>query len=93
RRNQQSLSILESQLDQVNKRIQLASDARSKSALEETLRQFTDRRNQVSADLQAAQKAGGRQVLLDWITLGPELGVDAALDAEVKRIEPGGAAH
>jgi 2',3'-cyclic-nucleotide 2'-phosphodiesterase (5'-nucleotidase family) len=93
RRNQQALGLLDTQIGQVKKRIELASDGSSRSALEATLRQFTDRKSQVQSELQAAQKAGGRKVALDWLTLGPEFREDPALDAEVKRIEPAGAAH
>jgi 2',3'-cyclic-nucleotide 2'-phosphodiesterase (5'-nucleotidase family) len=92
-RDQQAVAMLDTQIAQVKKRIELASDERGKSALQETLRQFTERRNQVSLDLQSAQKAGGRKVALEWLTLGPGFSDDPALAAEVKRIEPEGAAH
>jgi 2',3'-cyclic-nucleotide 2'-phosphodiesterase (5'-nucleotidase family) len=93
RRDQQAVAMLDAQLDQVKKRVELASDPGTKSALQDTLRQFKERRAQVSAQLEAAQKAGGRKVALDWITLGSEFKEDPVLDAEVKRIEPRGPAH
>jgi 2',3'-cyclic-nucleotide 2'-phosphodiesterase (5'-nucleotidase family) len=90
-REQQTIGMLDGQIDEVKRRIELAGDAQKKAALQETLRQFSERRNQVAAQVQAARMAGGRKVALDWIALTGVFQEDAALAAAVKRIEPNGA--
>lgn len=92
-RDRQTLSILETQLGEVKGRLDKATDEGAKAQLARTLGQFKERQRQVKARLAVASKAGGRQMNLEWIPLSPELNADPAMDAEVKKIEPHGAAH
>lgn len=93
RREQQSVSMIEGQIEEVKKRIERAEDAEKKAALQETLRQFAQRRAQLVQQVQAASTASGRKVSLEWLTLSSRFEEDAALAAAVRRIEPHGAAH
>ncbi|HZA50957.1 MAG TPA: 5'-nucleotidase [Myxococcaceae bacterium] len=92
-RNQQAMASLEGHIAEVKRRLDAAPDAQTKAALEETARHFAQRRNELSAQVQAARTAGGRKVALDWLTLTGQFQEDATLAAAVKRIEPHGAAH
>lgn len=92
-RDQQTLAFLDARISETKRWSAEASDASRKAAFEETLRQFTQRRNEVSARIQAARTATGRKVALDWVTLTAQFQEDATLAAAVKRIEPNGATH
>lgn len=92
-RDQQTVRLLDTQVGQVRKRLELASDPKVKAQLKETLRQFEARKTEVKARTEAARKTGGRELTLEWVTLTAEFKEDAALAAAVRKIEPNGAAH
>lgn len=92
-RDQQTLKILDTQVTEVKKRVQMTSDPQAKQQLQQTLSQFQERQKQVKERVQAASKAGGRKMALEWMTLTEQFQSDPALEAEVRRIEPHGAAH
>lgn len=92
-RDEQTLRILETQVTEVGKRLKMASDPKAKAQLQETLRQFEARKAEVKARTEAARKTGGRELSLEWMTLTSQFQEDAALAAEVRKIEPNGAAH
>ncbi len=91
-RDEQTLTMLEQQTQTVKARLAAAKDADTKAALARTLTQFEQRTKEVQQRLTAARKAGGRRLGLEWWTLLPDVGEDAALAAEVRRIEPPGSA-
>lgn len=91
-RDEQTLTMLKQQTETVKARLAAAKDADTKAALARTLTQFEQRTKEVQQRLSAARKAGGRRLGLEWWTLLPDVGEDAALAAEVRRIEPPGSA-
>ncbi len=91
-RDEQTLKMLEQQTETVKARIAAAKDAETKAALGRTLTQFDERKKDVQSRITAGRKAGGRRLGLEWVTLTPDVGEDAALAAEVRRIEPPGSA-
>jgi 2',3'-cyclic-nucleotide 2'-phosphodiesterase (5'-nucleotidase family) len=92
-RDEQTLSMLGSQVDMVKQRMDAAKDPETRTALGKTLQQFEERVSQVKARIAAGRKAGGRRMALEWWTLTSDFQEDKALAAEVRRIEPAGAGH
>lgn len=92
-RDEKTLKILGTQLEQVKKRQQMASDPAAKKQLAETQKQFVARQKEITARLQAGRKPGSRALTLEWIPLTDEFKEDATIAVGVKKIEPQGAEH
>lgn len=91
KRDEQTLKILDTQIGEVHKRLEMTPDKAAQAQLRTTLAQFQSRKQQVAARIKGSRQGGGREISLDWITLTSEFPEDAELAAEAKRIEPNGA--
>lgn len=90
-RDQQTLKILDDQIAEVHKRIEMTPDPASQKQLRATLVQFETRRRQVADRVKTSKRGSGRAMTLEWVSLTSEFPDDPLLAAEAKRIEPNGA--
>lgn len=92
-RDASTLRNLETQTVEVKRRLKMVTDPSAKKDLENTLKHFEQRTAQLRQRQEAARKATGRTLSLEWMTLTPEFQDDAALAEEVRRIEPNPIPH
>lgn len=82
----QTVTIINNQLAEVQKRKAAAKDKSVRAELENTEKQFLARKKQAEADAKAA--SSGRAFKLTFVGLGSDVADDPAWKAEVDRIDP-----
>ncbi len=88
-RDQQTLKMLEGQIQTVKQRMAAAKDPEARAGLASSLKQFEARKKEVAARVAQGKGAGGRKLALDWWHLTSAFPSDAALEAQVKRYDTG----
>lgn len=93
-RAREALAGLDASLRTLEARLAAAPDAATRAALEETRRGFAARRSLLEQAARGGEGPGARSLQLDYLSLGPEVAGDPALQARVQRLEtPGPLAH
>ena len=91
-RNQQSLKVIEANLQQARQSLSLSKDATVRRTWEETLQGLEARKKELLARTAPSGKGSERTLLYSYTTLGGDVTGDADLQAKVERIEPPGSA-
>jgi 2',3'-cyclic-nucleotide 2'-phosphodiesterase (5'-nucleotidase family) len=91
-RSQQSLKILDENIQQAKERMAKLKDESARKAMEEALANFQTRRKQLAAQSGGSSQGLKRTHRLSYIQLGPDVAGDSELQKRVERIEPPGSA-
>jgi 2',3'-cyclic-nucleotide 2'-phosphodiesterase (5'-nucleotidase family) len=91
-RAQQSLKIIEENLQQARRSLAAARDETVQATWRETITSLETRRQQLSLEVGTSGKAGGRSFRFSSLQLGSGVEDDADMKQRVERIEPAGSA-
>jgi len=92
-REQERLKILESNLARARERLAATKDETSKRALEESVASLEAQRAAVQKSLKSGATGMARTHQLSYMSLGPEVPSDTAIQKLVEAIEPPGGGH
>lgn len=87
-RSKQMIGVLDQRLEVLRQRLAAAKDEAAQKALRMDLALMQESKKSQQKLIAASSRKGPRTLKLDWITLGPEVKGDPALEKEVARIEP-----
>jgi 2',3'-cyclic-nucleotide 2'-phosphodiesterase (5'-nucleotidase family) len=91
-RAEQSLKILDSNLQQARQSQAAAKDEKTRKTWEETIASFEGRRKALAQQVETGKQGAERTLRLSYIQLGGEVPDDPELKQRVERIEPPGSA-
>jgi 2',3'-cyclic-nucleotide 2'-phosphodiesterase (5'-nucleotidase family) len=92
-RDQERLKILEANLGRAKERLAATKDEAAKRALEESVTNLEAQRASVQKGLKAGATGMARTHQLSYMSLGPEVPSDSAIQKRVEAIEPPGGGH